>query len=60
MKQLTKEEKQMLDEGVRDPDIVTEAKAMLFVLLAVLCAVLLAGAVYGIILLAEYIVKSLC
>ena len=50
----------MINNGVRKPDIVVEGKVLLFVLLMVICAILLCVGVFGLVLLVEYIVKSLC
>ena len=60
MKKLTEEQEKMINNGVRKPDIVVEGKVLLFVLLMVICAILLCGGVFGLVLLVEYIVKSLC
>lgn len=50
----------MMNNGVRDPDIVTEAKACLFALIVFVCAILVCGAVVGVFWLVSELVKSLC
>lgn len=57
---MTQEQKDMMNNGVRDPDIVTEAKACLFALIVFVCAILVCGAVVGVFWLVSELVKSLC
>ncbi len=56
---LTEEEKRQMSEGFRDPDIVKEAKACLFVLIVFVCAMLVCGGVFGVFYLLNRLVEWL-
>ncbi len=60
MKKMSEEEKKMLSNGQRDPDIVTEAKAAFCCLVLAICGALVVAAVYGLFCLIEYLIRSLC
>jgi flagellar basal body-associated protein FliL len=60
MKNLTEEEKQMLNDGVEEPDIVIEGKALAFIAIAVVCVVVLCAVVVGLAVLVEHAIRALC
>ena len=57
---MTQEEKNRLNDGFREPDIVKEGKAALACLGLFLCAVFIVGMVFGVVWLITEIIKSLC
>ena len=61
---LTEEQKRLMCEGDPQPDIVREAQAVMFLLVAVICALLVAALVigvgYGIYALVERFILPLC
>lgn len=60
MKNLTEEERQMLNDGVEEPDIVIEGKALAFIAIAVVCVVVLCAVVVGLAVLVEHAIRALC
>ena len=60
MKKLKEEQKLMISNGVREPDIVKEGRACLLVLVLFVLAILVCAAVGGLFYLLTEVVKSLC
>ena len=60
MKKLTEEQKLMISNGVREPDIVKEGKACLMVLVLFVLAILVVAAVLGAFWLVQQVIMSLC
>ena len=57
---MTEDDKQMMNDGVPEPDIVTEAKAIIGCLVMLLCAVLCCAVVCGLCWCIEQIIRALC
>lgn len=60
MTKLTEEQKLMIINGVREPDIVKEGKACLMVLALFVLAILVVAAVLGAFWLVQKVIMSIC